>query len=297
VAAGSVLANDVHILSLATAVTAAEGGDWYVAAGSVMVSETLFAGSYVGADVYVAGITLATTDADMVVKSGSILTTGSVLAGSTVGADVALSGTLINKSDMLLKSGSILAGSSILKAGTYLTQDVSGTTATITATGTVFKAGTVLSEDLTINFAGATTHLLLTADMTVKAGSTLTINKYAANTANGVSLQNSETNRLSDVDVLTQEGAQKAIAIADAALKDLDKTRSDLGSVQNQLTSTIANISVTRVNIYAAESSIRDVDFAEESANFTKMQILMQAGTFAMAQSNASAQNVLQLLQ
>ncbi|MBU0909810.1 MAG: flagellin B, partial [Proteobacteria bacterium] len=66
---------------------------------------------------------------------------------------------------------------------------------------------------------------------------------------------------------------------------------------QNQLTSTIANISVTRVNIFAAESSIRDVDFAEESANFSRMQILSQASTFAMAQANASSQNVLSLLQ
>ena len=102
---------------------------------------------------------------------------------------------------------------------------------------------------------------------------------------------------MADVDVTSQEGAQIAIAIADSALKSLDKTRSDLGSVQNQLTSTVANISVTKVNVTAAESSIRDVDFAEESANFSKMQILVQASSFAMAQSNASGKAVLSLLQ
>ena len=99
------------------------------------------------------------------------------------------------------------------------------------------------------------------------------------------------------MDVLSQEGAQIAISVAEAALQDLDKIRADLGSVQNQLASTIANITVTKVNVQAAESSIRDVDFAEESSNFTKLQILAQAGTFAMAQANASAQNVLSLLQ
>ncbi|MEW6426640.1 MAG: flagellin, partial [Thermodesulfobacteriota bacterium] len=103
--------------------------------------------------------------------------------------------------------------------------------------------------------------------------------------------------RLSDIDVTTQEGAQNAISIADSALKNLDKVRSDLGSVQNQLTSTISNLSVTRVNVTAAESSIRDVDFAEESAIFSKMRILTQASSFAMAQANASSQNVLTLLQ
>ncbi|MDP2104557.1 MAG: flagellin, partial [Desulfobulbaceae bacterium] len=66
---------------------------------------------------------------------------------------------------------------------------------------------------------------------------------------------------------------------------------------QNQLTSTISNLSVTRVNVTAAESSIRDVDFAEESSNFSKMQILVQASSFAMAQSNASGKSVLSLLQ
>jgi flagellin len=99
------------------------------------------------------------------------------------------------------------------------------------------------------------------------------------------------------VDVTSQEGAQIAISIADSALSSYDKIRADLGSVQNQLTSTINNLSVTNVNIQSAESTIRDVDFAEEAANFSKMQILAQAGTFSMAQAKASSQNVLSLLQ
>ena len=106
-----------------------------------------------------------------------------------------------------------------------------------------------------------------------------------------------ELNRLSDISVLTQDEAQKTIAIADAALQDLDKVRADLGSVQNQLNSTIANVTTTRVNVMAAESSIREVDFADEASNFTKMQVLMQASTFALAQANANSQNVLSLLQ
>ncbi len=102
---------------------------------------------------------------------------------------------------------------------------------------------------------------------------------------------------LSDVDVTSQDDAQVAISVADSALRSLDKVRSDLGSAQNQLASTISNISVTRVNIYAAESAIRDVDFAEEASTFAKMQILVQSSSFAMAQANASSQNVLSLLQ
>jgi flagellin len=105
------------------------------------------------------------------------------------------------------------------------------------------------------------------------------------------------TNNLSTVDVTTREAAEKAIIIADYALKDVDNTRSDIGSVQNQLESTIRNISVTQVNVQAAESQIRDVDFAAESANFAKFNILAQSGSYAMSQANAVQQNVLRLLQ
>ena len=105
------------------------------------------------------------------------------------------------------------------------------------------------------------------------------------------------TNTLDTVDVTTRANAELAIIISDYALKDLDATRSDIGSVQGQLESTIRNISVTQVNVQAAESQIRDVDFAAESANFSKQNILAQSGTYALSQANAVQQNVLRLLQ
>lgn len=102
---------------------------------------------------------------------------------------------------------------------------------------------------------------------------------------------------LESIDVTNRNSAEVAILIADSALKQLDASRSDLGSVQNQLESTIRNISVTQVNVTAAESNIRDVDFAQESANFAKLNILAQSGSYAMSQANAVQQNVLRLLQ
>ena len=83
----------------------------------------------------------------------------------------------------------------------------------------------------------------------------------------------------------------------DAALADLDATRSDLGSVQNQFTSTIANLSTTKTNIQASESAIRDVDFAEEASTYSNLSLLAQTSSYALAQSNASTQNLLSLLQ
>jgi flagellin len=97
--------------------------------------------------------------------------------------------------------------------------------------------------------------------------------------------------------VVTLRGAMAVIDIAESAQKMLDKIRGDLGSVQNQLVSTVNNISVTQVNVKAAESQIRDVDFAAESANFSKLNILAQSGSYALSQANAVQQNVLKLLQ
>ena len=97
--------------------------------------------------------------------------------------------------------------------------------------------------------------------------------------------------------VTTLKGAMAVMDIAESAQKMLDKIRSDLGSVQNQLTSTINNISVTQVNVKASESQIRDVDFASESANFNKHNLLAQSGSYAMSQANAVQQNVMKLLQ
>uniref|UniRef100_UPI00261D2B96 flagellin n=1 Tax=uncultured Campylobacter sp. TaxID=218934 RepID=UPI00261D2B96 len=97
--------------------------------------------------------------------------------------------------------------------------------------------------------------------------------------------------------VNTYGGAQAMVDVAESARKALDKLRADLGSVQNQLIATLNNITVTQVNVKSAESQIRDVDFASESANFSKFNILAQSGSYAMSQANSVQQNILKLLQ
>jgi flagellin len=83
----------------------------------------------------------------------------------------------------------------------------------------------------------------------------------------------------------------------DQALDTVAQQRSTLGAAQNQLESTVRNISVTQVNVTAAQSNIRDVDFAAESANFSKHNLLAQSGSYAMSQANNVQQNVMKLLQ
>lgn len=97
--------------------------------------------------------------------------------------------------------------------------------------------------------------------------------------------------------VTTLKGAMAVMDVVETAILNIDQIRADIGSVQQQIDSTITNISTTQVNLKAAESVIRDVDFADESANYSKSSILAQSGAYALAQANASSQYVMQLLQ
>jgi len=87
------------------------------------------------------------------------------------------------------------------------------------------------------------------------------------------------------------------ITLMDSYIKDSDTNRALLGSTQNKLESNIRSISVTQVNTASAESQLRDVDFAAESAIFAKHNILAQSGSYAMSQANSAQQHVLRLLQ
>jgi flagellin-like hook-associated protein FlgL len=96
---------------------------------------------------------------------------------------------------------------------------------------------------------------------------------------------------------LTADIANEMMEVIDNALNQLNDIRADFGSTQNQLEVATRSMMVTQTNIKAAESVIRDVDYASESANFNKQNIIAQAGTYAMSQANAMAQNVQRLLQ
>lgn len=110
-------------------------------------------------------------------------------------------------------------------------------------------------------------------------------------------LGNQEVGQLSDINVLTEEGAQAALATADQALEQINNIRANIGSEQNKLTSTISNLTTSRINTLSAESTIRDLDFAEEAMNLSKMENLNKARIFAVTQANATSKNVFNLLQ
>ncbi len=96
---------------------------------------------------------------------------------------------------------------------------------------------------------------------------------------------------------LTAEFAGKQQIVIDKAITTLNGYRGDIGSTQNQVESAVRNLMTQSTNVKAAESIIRDVDYAKESANFNKQNIIAQAGSYAISQANSVQQNVLRLLQ
>ncbi len=100
-----------------------------------------------------------------------------------------------------------------------------------------------------------------------------------------------------DLNVSTYVGAQQALEIVDKALESVNSVRADLGAIQNRFTSVVANLQTSSENLSASRSRIRDTDFAKETAELTRTQILQQAGTAMLAQANQVPQNVLSLLQ
>jgi len=168
------------------------------------------------------------------------------------------------------------------------------TLTSLNARDIVVTGGSGTRLDAVLTSATVTTQNLRSVMGNYKVSVGAAIGAYANNAQSAAAKQNGD---YLGSGVTTKAGAMLVMDIAESAMKMLDKIRAGLGSTQNQLTSTINNISVTQVNVAAAESAIRDVDFAAESANFSKRNILAQSGSYAMSQANSVQQNVLRLLQ
>lgn len=193
-----------------------------------------------------------------------------------------------------------------------------GVTASYDATNKGLKLSNANGNDisLTDNDATVPTNTLSSYDATGKSdptttgvaiGSTATVAKgaitldssqaFSTSDASGFSIAaTSDLKSVANIDVSTFDGAQQAIKIADAALSKVDDQRSQLGALQSRFDSTISNLQSTNQNLSASKSRIVDTDFASETANMTRGQILQQAGTSMLAQANSLPNGVLSLL-
>ncbi len=170
-------------------------------------------------------------------------------------------------------------------------------TLTVTALNYDGTATTASTTNLVDAASGATDATRISGQLRFSSGGAYTISTDTGTTLLGAASSASSLSAVSAVNISTAAGAQAAIATVDAAISAVDTQRASLGAVQNRLSSTISNLGSIIENASAARSRIRDTDFAAETANLAKNQVLQQAGLSILAQANASSQSVLSLLQ
>ena len=219
----------------------------------------------------------------------------------------AISATVANPSDLTaLKSAINGVSSSTGITAEFTTEgDKSGLTLSTTdgrninlqdfasdagATESISFGGTALTEGTAVSAVKTGT-----VELSSSKGQIVTANASAEVFA-AAGANNSSFSSVSDVNISTQAGAQNAISVIDAAIGQIDSQRADLGAIQNRFQSTISNLQSISENVSAANSRVKDTDYAAETANLTKNQILQQAGTAILAQANQLPQAVLSLL-
>jgi flagellin len=144
---------------------------------------------------------------------------------------------------------------------------------------------------------GTTSDFTKIGDVTISANRTLSITGAGSTAISKGTSDNTQANgAIANADVTTVDAANETIKAVDSALSQIDAFRADLGAVQNRFESTIRNLSAVTEGLSAANSRIRDADFASETAQLSKNQVLQQAGVSILAQANALPQQALSLL-
>jgi flagellin len=210
----------------------------------------------------------ATIDSERALGNNTVDTGAKVAAGS--GGSLVLTSTLQGLD-------TVAAASAIAETAT----NAGAITTAVTTAGVAAADGTGITTRGTLTLSSAENFTLGGADLAF----------------GGLGAASPSLTRLNTVDISTVAGANAAISILDGALSQVSSTRADLGAIQNRFESTISNLSTTSDNLSAARSRIRDADFASETAELTRAQILQQAGVSILAQANSQPQLVLALLQ
>jgi flagellin len=237
-----------------------------------------------------------------------------ILTGTANGvATIVINGATINLQETGNASSNRAAALSAINAqsaATGVTATDTGSSLTLTAadgrnitTGTFSAGGATASTeaDWGLATAGVTTGASLNVNYVAPTGNTgaLTISTNGGGVT-GVNLVSQAVGTtgtaVGSIDISTAAGATAALSSLDAAIAAIDTSRSQMGAIQNRFTQTVTNLATTGLNLTASRSRIQDTDFAAETANLSRAQILQQAGTAMVAQANQAPQGVLALL-
>ena len=214
-----------------------------------------------------------------------------------------LGNTSLNSSTTAINDGSALtaiAAGTLSVRGTALGPISAATTAAERNTQ-VIDAINAKSSDTgvfaraTVNASGVATGFEVFSDTAITAAS-FTGGFGTTNTGAAPADSAAAASQLDDINVGSFGDAQKALKVIDSAINAVNSSRADLGALQSRFENAVANIQITGENISAARGRIVDADFAKETSNLSRAQILQQAGTAMVAQANQAQQGVLSLL-
>ncbi len=231
------------------------------------------------------GITLGSGGASAASYVATTITGfGPIAAGDILVNGVAL-GAVAAGTDASTQGDNVVAAMNALTAVTGVT--ATNTAGLISFASTTGGIAVTIKGSANVGITGFQTGTTNVGDAGVTSTS-LTAGYKAATATAGAGL--------SSLDLSSSAGAQAALVTVDAAINSVNTSRAALGAYQNRFTSTIASLQTTSENLTASRSRIQDADFAKESANLSRAQVLQQAGTAMLAQANQSAQGVLSLL-
>lgn len=232
------------------------------------------------------GTYAAAVGIDARLSPGSITSgTAAVPAGDIVEGGVIINGVKLDAYDSTVEydkgSSNTVNEANDLAAWMNLQSDETGVVASAN-TSSMLVLNSVDGKEISLDYAGSDATAAVTKGI---------IGLQETNDAD------SSGSNVASIDISTAEGAQKAIGILDDAIKQVSETRGDLGAISNRLDYTTRNLSNISENAASARSQIMDADFAAESANLSRAQVLQQAGNAMLAQANSRPQQVLSLLQ
>lgn len=327
---GSAKANSLGVgggSSYSTAVTAAAAGN-----GTALASGELVVNGFAVGPTVSDGVSSAASDASGIsiaaainAISGSSGVTAKVAANTLAGTTVAGAGAAINAGDITINGvnlGAIAAATATgptrgaqVSAAVNAVSNQTGVTATFDTTTGAVALNAADGRNIVLAYNNARADAAKTG--LGAAGTKVAVVSLSSNSSAGITLADASGTGgarsgfttlgytaatatagagVSTVDLSTATGAQTALTTLDKAINTITDSRASMGAYQNRLTATIANLETTSMNLSASRSRILDTDYAKETTNLAKSQIITQAATAMLAQANQSAQSVLALL-
>ena len=302
-----------------------KAGAGVVTATALAAGDLSINGYQVGASV-TDGVSFASATGSGIAKaaainaiSGQSGVTATVSATAFAGAAAASVFTATAAGDLIINGvdiGIITAATAAGERGTQTAAAINAKTSQTGVTATVTTAGVVSlsaadGRNITVTTANFNKTGLQGSDTTTTVGSTLTLSSSGSagitlGGTTGLAAVNMSVTAVaatatagagvSSLDLTTASGSQAALATLDRAINTITDSRASMGAYQNRLTASIANLETTSMNLSASRSRILDTDYAKETTNLAKSQIIQQAATAMLAQANQSGQSVLALL-